>query len=497
MRIAIDRLLVGSSVAATYILRWLFHIVLILLLIPSGSVDPVSLHITATGMFVIAVFSTVFGGQNNSVRYLYLATLVIAALLACWIILQASAINGSAFVNPIWKEAAKIYGPMAQSISVSPGDTMQGLIAALLPFAVFMITLLIFQNDTLAFNLIRVITITGLLLCAITLVQFTFFPNMLMFDAKHFYLDSMTAFFVNRNTAATYLAMILICSCGLTFHYLQNAGLRSFLRFLVDAPSKTSGSDAMLTVLFGAGAAIALIALMLTRSRAGITSGMTGLTVMMAILAYTGGQPAAQNATRGFAKRVTPIRVRLGRVGIVLAAVIVTVLVLAAQAITRAGAQGTRDLRFCFFPSLIDMTKENWVVGTGFGTFRDVFPAYRNPSCGMDGVLDLAHNFYLEGWISLGFPFVILAAIIVVALVYTMIIGIRERRQYRWAPAAGLAILILQVMHNGVDFSIQNPGVAAVFACLTGATAIIACGRGSKKRARSNKTVPIENSMRP
>ena len=142
------------------------------------------------------------------------------------------------------------------------------------------------------------------------------------------------------------------------------------------------------------------------------------------------------------------------------------------------------------------MTKENWVVGTGFGTFRDVFPAYRNPSCGMDGVLDLAHNFYLEGWISLGLPFVILAAIIVVALVYTMVMGIRERRQYRWAPAAGLAILILQIMHNSVDFSIQNPGVAAVFACLTGATVVIACGRGSRKRARSDKAVPIENSVR-
>ncbi|MDB5525917.1 MAG: Lipid core -O-antigen ligase [Rhizobium sp.] len=472
----------GRALAAR-LLRWLFCLLLVVVVVPSGSVDFNVLHPVAAGFFGLALLGTIIGGHNRSIRSAYAITLSVALVIGLWIVIQASSIAGNPFANPIWADAERFYGPMAQSISVSPGDTFQGLIAALLPFSAFMTVLLIFQNDKDAVNLIRFFVVSGCAICVVALLQFLLFPGMLLFVPKKFYLDSLTAVFVNRNTAATYLAMVMIFSGGLAFHSLQNAGFVSFIRFLINSNHKTRRSDALLVIFYVTTFALALTALMLTKSRAGIAAGITGSCVTGMILAYYGGQSATHSYHRGFSRPRTSLIARLMRVGLVLLAMMSVGLVFGGQAIVRAGVQGTGDVRFCFLPTLIDMTRDNWLVGTGFGTFRDVFPAYRDPACGgFELFLSLAHNFYLEGWISLGLPFVITALIVVAALIHNLFIGLRERRRYRWIPAAGLGVLTLHLLHNSVDFSIQNPGVGVMFAALMAATVVIARGRSTKSK---------------
>jgi hypothetical protein len=475
---------------ARWLLRLLFHALLVLAVIASGSVDEVALHVVAVGFLGVATVAAAISGPDEKVRSIYHIALAVALALGLWIIIQASSFAGNPFANPIWTDAAGIHGSMAGSISVSPGDTLEGLIAALLPFAIFLAALLLFRSDAEALGLIRVIVISGTAICAFGLLQFLFAPDMLFLAPKQFYLDSLTTVFVNRNTAATYIAMIMIFAAGLAFHSLQAGGVRGLIGFLINAPGPTTKPDAVRAMLYGAASALALICLMLTQSRAGIGSALCGLFLMAAILVIPGRSSGFAGGRHGHAapRRMLP-QVR-ARTVLLFAAIVSIGLLFAGQAILRAGAQGATDLRFCFLPSLIDMTRDNWIVGTGFGTFRDVFPAYRNPACGMDGILVRAHNFYLEGWITLGLPFVAASLLVIVSLFVILIRGVRNRRQYRWLPAAGLGVLVLQVTRNSVDFSIQNPGVAAVFSAIAAASIIVARGRQPKPRMQAFSAAP-------
>jgi hypothetical protein len=282
----------------------------------------------------------------------------------------------------------------------------------------------------------------------------------------------------------------------LAFHHVQNGGFRSLLRFLINAPSRTSGGDAILGVAYGLASGVALLALMLTQSRAGIASTMAGLVLLTAILAYFGGAGQPRGRRQGFTAARVPTWVKLCRMALALAVIAAVGLLFAGQPLLWARIQASTDLRFCFLPSLIEMARDNWLTGTGFATFPDVFPAYRNPACGMRGVLIMAHNFYLEGWITLGLPFVAAAVATISGLSFYLVGGVRSRRQYRWMPAAGIAALVLQLAHNSVDFSMQNPGVAAVFAALMGATIVVSRGRTAEKSRLigSSKKLNFQNA---
>jgi O-antigen ligase len=229
---------------------------------------------------------------------------------------------------------------------------------------------------------------------------------------------------------------------------------------------------------------LTVVALMLTKSRAGIGSSLLGLTVFLAVLAYYGGYSARPQ--RGFSAPVDPVWKRLGRVLAALLIVALFVSVFAGQTILRLGVQSTvDDGRFCVVPGLLRLLEDNWVVGTGLGTFRDVFPPYLDPECGIVGIWARAHNVYIESWINLGLPFVILATFIVISLFYVFLRGISVRRRMRFVPALGLSALIIVLAHSALDFSLQIPGFAAFWAAVLTPCIIIA-----NNRPRNQTRVP-------
>jgi hypothetical protein len=456
------------------ILRAIFYLSLLLVLLPSGSVRFQPLHVSASLLLAAGLFSSLVFSPNPNSRRAYTIALAVLLVLGGWIILQTVPVPAS-LGNPAWQNLAGFFRPAPPTISVSPGDTFESLISALLPFAAFLTTLLLFADDKSASRLVFIILVSGLAICVFGILQFLFFPKVLFLSEKKFYLDSLTLVFVNRNTAANYLAMLLILSAGATFHFLQRTSIADVVDLLIANADINRRRDTTLTLFFFTAGVVVFVALALTRSRAGMISGMCGLTLLLAIMAAS-TRPARMGG-RGRWARLSA----LARTVVVIAGAIVVALIFSSQAILRAGAQGATDKRFCFLPDLIRMAQDNWLVGTGFGTFRNVFPSYRNAACGMDGVLFLAHDVYLEGLISLGIIFLPILFIVVGSLAYYLIVGVRKRRQYRWVPVAGLGILVLQILHNAVDFSIQNPGVSVIFAALMAAMVTVSTGRSSRK----------------
>jgi len=114
----------------------------------------------------------------------------------------------------------------------------------------------------------------------------------------------------------------------------------------------------------------------------------------------------------------------------------------------------------------LKMVPDHPVLGTGYGTFQHVFPAYQPPDLG--GYWDHVHNDFLEFLIEGGFVTLGLAAAMVLVL-FVPGRSARERGEpvapFRAAAAGGLAAVLL---HACVDFPLRIPAVALLAALLVG-----------------------------
>jgi O-antigen ligase len=155
---------------------------------------------------------------------------------------------------------------------------------------------------------------------------------------------------------------------------------------------------------------------------------------------------------------------------------------LGARSLFRIEQSGTADHRWCVYDSTIAAIMDNPWFGTGFGTFEQVFSVYRNPECGISGIWDRAHNFFLEGYLGMGLPFAAISLVVIVYLGSVFLVGYRTRQRFRIIPLIGMGILILVVVHSMVDFSLQIPGVAAYVAATLGAATTISLVRRRSRR---------------
>ena len=215
------------------------------------------------------------------------------------------------------------------------------------------------------------------------------------------------------------------------------------------------------------------MALFLTQSRGAVGATFIACVVAVALIStrrLTADTPSAEFVTwRRYATIVIGLLVVVGLFAL-----------FAGRTVYRMQEQGSEDARWCAFSSTIAAIKDNWIFGAGFGAFPDVFPVYRDSDCaGIFGVWDRANNFFLEGWLGLGLPFLIALAIGYVVLIAAFIRGVKVRHKFRFIPVMGLAALILASLHSVVDFSLQIPGVGVYFAAIMAATVTVSLGRAS------------------
>jgi hypothetical protein len=346
-----------------------------------------------------------------------------------------------------------------------------------MPFAIFASALQLFAGDRAALFLFRFIAASGIAVAILGLVQFLFYPGYLLFEPRAYPMGGVTGTFINRNTAATYFGLVLIAA-ALQFV----ASLRSYRRRHGAQRRGSEATSVFLPLFWGLGSLVTLTALMLTQSRAGIASSLLGLAVSGVLTAIFTVE-RTQHHTSRHGRRTASIWVRVGAGFVALALVVGTGVAFGGRVLLRAELLDDQDGRFCVLPGILQMLRDNWLTGTGLGTFIVAFPAYRDPACGMGKVWNFAHDFYLEGWISLGLPFVLICGAGFLILLTLCIRGIIDRRRFRPVPVAGLGILVLVACHSALDFSIQIPGFAATFASVMAAVSTIALGRSSEASA--------------
>jgi hypothetical protein len=461
---AARRLWLGRALLATLVATVLAH----------GGASTVELDFAALGFALLAVFAAVVPVAAPRLARLQASALLLLAALLAFALWQTLPLGDSPLADPAWKALGDAIADAAPrgSISVAPGLTLAAAPALAAPFLAFAVALACCQNDEEALRLWRGLAHFGAVYAAFGIVQEVFWPDQLLLEPKRFYLGDLTASFVNRNTAGTFFGVALLLNLALLF-----ADLRVVRLARLGRGGKWGGrSAALLLHLFAVLDCAA--ALFLTRSRGAIGATLVATlaaTAMMAARRLTSDRERDEL----FARWRRPA-VALGALALVLGLFVL----FAGRSEHRAQTLASEDGRWCVFASTATAIADHWPLGAGFGAFADVFPAYRNVDCvGVFGIWDHAHDFFLEGLLGFGLPFVGATALVYAALGAALIRGVTVRRRLRFLPVAGLAALVLVTLHAIVDFSLQIPGVAVYVAAAIAAAVAVALGRAGENAA--------------
>ncbi|MGX5667724.1 O-antigen ligase family protein [Rhizobium daejeonense] len=470
---------VGAGSRLTDILRLAFWFSIVISLLNYGAYDSVTVAIETGFVYLLLVLGVFSLGIAGNVRMPVVTSIAALLLLLAWIVFQTAPLPEGWPVHPAWMEVRKLDPDVHASISVTPGDDFGAYLKIALPFGVFLLSLLLFRKDGEAERALRLYGVTGGIIAILSILQFVFAPGMLLFVEKTAYLDSLTGFFVNRNTAATFFGIVSLLLLTLLWRSTKDVDVRRFVATLAQPRPEAKGwsLERKQGLLYAGLLAASLLALLLTKSRAGVGLTFVSLSLLGILLGST-RYSRTQRASFGGRPKVGIARRLWLLVGLPLAFLVILAF-LGGNVLLRAEVRGAEDPRFCTLPGIVASVKDHFPWGSGLASFQEVFPAYRDPACGVFAAWDKAHNVYLEGTLTLGIMFPLVAVIVMGSLIHIFIRGIRERREYRFAGCLGLAALLLVGLHSAFDFSLQIPGFSLVFALLMGPVVSICLGRGA------------------
>jgi O-antigen ligase len=291
-------------------------------------------------------------------------------------------------------------------------------------------------------------------------------------------LDSVTSTFINRNSYATYAGIGLVCAmtAALSEYARQTARAgRSSLRRGAAFLAATAGpAGAWLACSF-----VLALALVQTGSRGGITASLAGV-IILAVLVLMRGHSVRAGMT-------------------VLLALIVAGIALFAFGdffAARLSTQGfdATDRLAVYWLTILSILDAPW-IGFGYGTFKSVFPMYRDRSVGVVGTWDKAHDTYLEIIQGMGIPLALLFLSVLLYLVFRCARAALARQSSATAPLVATGVTVIVAFHAFVDFSMQMQAVALTWTALIGA-AVAQSWSGSIETSAPENLGPPSRSRR-
>jgi O-antigen ligase len=453
---------------------WLTVVALTLAPLFFGSVDPfwvvtwtIVLSISALCGLVIPV-----GLGQKRVLSIFLVLCCAYALVA---IVQVAPNLIGPLVDPIWQRANDLLGLNVASRISSRAEIPPAAIGHFfLLVTSFLSGMFVGTSRRNGDILIDFARYSILLYAVYGLAALAFTPNMVLWAPKLAYLGYLTTTFVNHNTAATFVgagAVLWLCSAYLSLQSLNYSSIRLLLLLPSNetlAFKVMSRSAAGLTCFF---------ALLLTGSRGGLICTCLGLLVAIGLMVSR--------------------QLKAG-VWYVLGSGIVAFVLLAVwlSGVGRIGSQGLFDGgRWFVYGACLELIGERPLLGSGAGTFADLFPSLRTDNFSSWGVWDYAHSTILEIAVEMGIP--IAAAVVVAAAASLFILAssaLKSRDRNRSSLSAITGIAVLSYLHSTIDFSLQVPGYLVVFGIILGcglARATSDREEGGKTRSRASASVGL------
>ncbi len=386
--------------------------------------------------------------------------LLLIATGLSWALVQTLPLGSLLPAHPAWAVAGEALGrELTGMISVNPSQTRWALLHWATAAAVLTGSYFLARRDSNANILLNGMLLMMALAAVYGLARLSFsFDKILWFDERAG--SYLTAGFINRNSAATYFGMGTVAALGLLLHKARRIVTRSREASGRDIAhlwtGGISGSLGFSLVVF----VVLFVALLATGSRGGI--GFTVVALLVLILLYSLRQDARRERSL-----TGP-----GWVLIVFASVVLITGILemsGARVLGRLMEQGLASTaRLDTYQRTLAAIGDYAWIGSGLGTFQDVFPAYRLEIAAGRQVWDKAHNDYLELILGLGIPASMLVLAGLSGLVWKAISGFFNRRRNAHFAAIAVASAVLVALHSLVDFSLQMQANALAFALFTG-----------------------------
>ncbi|WP_199091295.1 O-antigen ligase family protein [Bosea sp. ASV33] len=346
---------------------------------------------------------------------------------------------------PVWAEAEAAFGfPLPAHATWSLSRFWEAIGAPIVALLVLIRATILSTRRDGALKLFATVAVAGAAYAIYGVIAHLTAPELLLWRPKTAYLDAVTGPFVNRNTAATYWGSCAVICFAMAVDGMGGKGWRARRGLEVSVRAALAWS----------GLAVCLLALAMTGSRAGAALTLAALMIVAAML---------------WARESQGMRWSFRRVGLAAASLSAVVLVLGGATLARVRTYGIYDEQraIAYGDSLAMIVAHPW-LGIGVGAFADVFPRFRSADLGSSGIWDRVHSTPLEIAVEAGLPVTTLIVATCMFLVHQLLRGCFQRRRDRFFPVAALGCMWLGVAHSCIDFSLQIPGYAVVFAAIIG-----------------------------
>lgn len=383
------------------------------------------------------------------------AALVSSAIL--WCFAQAWLAAPPGIAHSAWSEAASILGAPDQqglhpAISVNPEASVAG---ALRLTGYGLVFLLCYQLATVEHRAVRLLTLIAAAGAAYALygigLELSESRYVLWYE-RDFEIGNLSSTFPNRNAFADYAALCLLSGCALLFRgKLRHDDLSHGWQRAVVAVSRFYLRRNGWAIY---AAAILFTAILMTHSRGGLI-----VTAIALIALFVCATHSSMN------RRLSLI----GTLGVLLCAGILFGIAGGGTSDRFAKIEDASLERREIFRLTIDAIGDRPLLGTGLGTYSDIFAAYRTEK--LLPRIDFAHNTYLENAMEMGLP---AAAAFYSGLMVLFILFAGRLWRNRHAhpyPALGISAMTVAFLHSLFDYPEQFPAVAITFAAILGIAA--------------------------
>ena len=333
-------------------------------------------------------------------------------------------------------------GEVWRPISLVPSAGWNSLFALLVPVTVLVLAAQIQREQR--FQLLAVLIALGLLSGFWGLLQ-SIGPN-----EGPLYLYRITnngsavGLFSNRNHQAVFLASLFPMLA-----VFASSGIRT---------AEQAKLNGWLAVAAGA---VLIPHLLVTGSRAGLIAGVLGLGFALALYR----RPEVNQPKKRKAKpRVDP-RLMLGALGAIMLGGL-TFLMARAEAVNRLSIEDEADdLRFRIWGPIAEMAERYFPVGSGAGSFVEVYQVSEPDNLLKINYVNHAHNDWLEIYLTMGLPGLLLFGVAIAAFLAAAWRSARSSAKDRQTSFGrlGAVVIFLLAAASIADYPLRVPSLACVF----------------------------------
>ncbi|MFD2264720.1 O-antigen ligase family protein [Lacibacterium aquatile] len=346
--------------------------------------------------------------------------------------------------HPLWAES----GASSGAISLDPAATLTALMRLLAYGGVFWLALQVGRDRNRARNGLKAVAILAIIQAAYGLALYFIGSDTILWFQKWAYIGDVTGTFVNRNAFGAYaglglLACLAVAAGTMAEERGRRRGARDTAELLLNR-----------TAPYLVGLGLLGTALLLSHSRGAFLATAVAILFLLALFGFG---------------RLLSARVAWGLTTITLLVGGLAVAVSGEATLTRlAESTEIQGDRGQLYRLSLNAIAEAPLMGHGYGAFEQSFRLYRDTSLPRPVIYDFAHNIHLEVLVGLGIPGAMLLYAAILIPLSLCLKGVITRQRDKEYSALALAAAVLLAGHGLVDFSLQIPAIAVLFAFLLG-----------------------------